>query len=246
MIRDLLTVLWKERLEYLRLHGSLRSTVVTTIVPLLILGVYMPLQIGRFWVDSFISVILWGWLPLVLTTMVVADSVAGERERHTLETLLSSRISDRALLLGKLIAPMIHSLFFTTIIMAVSILTLNLSRPGGGFLFFRPEFLLAGLLAGILGAAFSSAAGTLVSLRVPTVRQAQQTVSLGILAATFLPIIAVNLLPAKTKTTLFAILDATDPLWAGFWVFALFLAADALLIALAFHLFRRTKLMETP
>jgi ABC-2 type transport system permease protein len=33
----------------------------------------------------------------------LGDAIAGERERHTLETLLASRISDRAILLGKVI-----------------------------------------------------------------------------------------------------------------------------------------------
>lgn len=41
------------------------------------------------------------YFPLVLTLTMVADSFAGERERHALETLLASRLSDRAILLGE-------------------------------------------------------------------------------------------------------------------------------------------------
>ena len=35
---------------------------------------------------------------------MIADGIPGERERHTLETLLASRLSDRSILLGKVMA----------------------------------------------------------------------------------------------------------------------------------------------
>jgi ABC-type Na+ efflux pump permease subunit len=35
---------------------------------------------------------------------MITDSIAGERERQTLETLLASRLPDRAILLGKVAA----------------------------------------------------------------------------------------------------------------------------------------------
>lgn len=42
--------------------------------------------------------------PLILSGIMITDVLAGERERHTLETLLASRLSDRAIILGKVIA----------------------------------------------------------------------------------------------------------------------------------------------
>ena len=41
----------------------------------------------------------------MMVSSLVADSFAGERERHTLETLLASRLPDRAILAGKLLVP---------------------------------------------------------------------------------------------------------------------------------------------
>ena len=39
------------------------------------------------------TTVMWMWFSLLLVINVVADSFAGERERHTLETLLASRLS---------------------------------------------------------------------------------------------------------------------------------------------------------
>ena len=39
----------------------------------------------------------------------IGDAIAGERERHTLETLLASRMPDRAILLGKVIAIVLYA-----------------------------------------------------------------------------------------------------------------------------------------
>jgi ABC-type Na+ efflux pump permease subunit len=57
-------------------------------------------------------------LPLMLATSTAADSLAGEKERRTLETLLHSPISDAELIVGKTLAAAVPAL-------AVS---------GGGFL----------------------------------------------------------------------------------------------------------------
>ena len=69
-----------------------------------VFGVFLPLQNGASWVTSPITMVYWAWMPLMLVTGVIADSFAGERERHTLETLLASRLPDRAILLGKVAA----------------------------------------------------------------------------------------------------------------------------------------------
>ena len=59
-----------------------------------VFGVFLPLQSGAEWVQSPATVFYWGWVPLMLVGGAVADSFAGERERHTLETLLASRLPD--------------------------------------------------------------------------------------------------------------------------------------------------------
>ena len=73
-------------------HGGIRSGILPmVIVPLGLLGVMLPWQMGRAWIESPLSLAVWAWMPLMLMAGLIADSFAGERERHTLETLLASR-----------------------------------------------------------------------------------------------------------------------------------------------------------
>ena len=116
MISDILTVLWKEVREFSQQRGSSRGTALMLGIPILILGIVMPLQFGKAWIESPISLIAWSWIPLFLAINVIADSIAGERERHTLETLLSSRLSDTSILFGKFFASMFYALFLTFLI----------------------------------------------------------------------------------------------------------------------------------
>ena len=86
---DILTIMWKEYRELLRQRGSMKTTILTLFVPTLILGIYMPYQFGEHWVSTPMAFVMLAWVQLFLVNAVIADSFAGERERHTLETLLS-------------------------------------------------------------------------------------------------------------------------------------------------------------
>lgn len=244
MSRDILTVIRKEGLEFLHMRGSARGTFLMMVFPLFIIGVFLPLQFGRAWVDSPVSLLAWAWLPLLLTTAVIADSVAGERERHTLETLLASRLSDRDIFFGKLFASMLYALTLTALIILIGLVTVNLTHIGEGPLLFPPAMLLFGPLAALLGTAFASAGGILVSLRSGTVRQAQQTMSLGVVAVAILPGLLVNVLPPDIRASVSVFLDSADIRRLGFSILLFFSVLDLLLIAAAERRFRRTRLLE--
>lgn len=62
------------------------------------------LLLGYLEAGPLIIPIVWAALPFVLSAVMITDSIAGERERQTLETLLASRLPDRAFVLGKIIA----------------------------------------------------------------------------------------------------------------------------------------------
>jgi ABC-2 type transport system permease protein len=83
-------------------RGSLRGGWLGLVIFVAVFGILLPLQSGRGWVESPTGLAVWAWVPFLLVSSVVADSFAGERERHTLETLLASRLPDRAILFGKL------------------------------------------------------------------------------------------------------------------------------------------------
>ena len=71
-------------------------------VPILYFGVVGPLQAGARFVDDadpwFVVVVL----PVLAVVVTAPDSFAGERERKTLRTLLAGRLTDRAILWGKM------------------------------------------------------------------------------------------------------------------------------------------------
>ncbi|MGZ3674289.1 MAG: ABC transporter permease, partial [Ktedonobacterales bacterium] len=107
MIVDTWTVMWKEWREYFAGAsaggGSGRGRgVIGVLIIVAIVSILVPLQLGRAFVTSGAPIIVDGlYLPFTILLNVVADTFAGERERHTLETLLASRLSDRAVLFGK-------------------------------------------------------------------------------------------------------------------------------------------------
>ena len=243
MISDLLTVMRKEGLELLHLRGSARSTFLITVFPILILGIIFPLQFGRAWAESPVTLIAWAWIPLIFTAAIIADSIAGERERHTLETLLASRLPDRAILFGKLLTSMLYSISITALIVFTGMITVNIAHFDEGIVLPDPRYLLAGLAVCALGTGFASSVGILISLRAATVRQAQQTLSFGIIIMAILPGLLVNALPVEMKTRITIFFDNMDLMQAGLAAAAFFLLLDGVLVALAVKRFRRTKLM---
>lgn len=101
-MNDICTIIWKEAKDSL-LQGG-RSAVIRPLLLIGIMGLLLPLQLGQAWLAlSPAAMLLVLYMPFLFVSTYIGDAIAGERERHTLETLLASRISDRAILLGKII-----------------------------------------------------------------------------------------------------------------------------------------------
>jgi ABC-2 type transport system permease protein len=117
------------------------------------------------------------WLPLLLATSYVADSFAGERERHTLETLLATRLSGKAIYWGKVAAAAIYGWLLMVACWLVSLALAALASRG-------PAGQLPGALAPALlfvgppSAALTAIVGVWVSACVNTVRHAQWLLNL--------------------------------------------------------------------
>ena len=151
MIADVLTVAWKEWRELLQLGGSHRGGRLSLVILVAVFGVMLPLQSGAEWVQSPATVFYWGWVPLMLVGSAVADSFAGERERHTLETLLASRLPDRAILLGKMFAAVMYGWGLVIVMLALSLVTVNIAARSGPWLMFPWRFALGAPLLALLG-----------------------------------------------------------------------------------------------
>jgi ABC-2 type transport system permease protein len=242
-MRDVLSVAWKEWRELLQLNGSLRGGRFSLAILLAVFGVFLPLQAGAEWVQSPATVFYWGWVPLMLVGSAVADSIAGERERHTLETLLASRLPDTAILMGKVLAAVSYGWGLVLVMLALSLVTVNLTARTGPWLLFPWRFALGAPLLALLGAGLAATGGVLVSLRAPTVRQAAQTLNVGILLLIFIPVLAIRALPDSWKAQAGAwtmTIGIDGLLWVSVALLAL---VDLALLAAAFARFRRARLV---
>lgn len=242
MITDILTVAWKELREILAFGDSRGRSKFSMLLIIVIFGVFMPLQNGREWVTSPVSVMVWGWMPYMWVYSVVADSFAGERERHTLEALLSTRLSDKAILFGKLLTAVAYGFILTWVILLVSLVTINVVFGGQGLLFFPFDMTIGALLFSILISGLSASIGVLVSLRAGSVRQAQQWMSAGMLVL-FLPLMFIQFVPKGWMASIISVLKNVDLFTAAIWVVVALVAIELVLIAITMRMFQRSKLI---
>jgi len=77
MIADIWTVIWKEWRELLFQRGSWRAIMLMLLPSVMLFGIILPRSSGRFWLESLLPLGLWGWLPLLPVTAVIADAFAG-------------------------------------------------------------------------------------------------------------------------------------------------------------------------
>jgi ABC-2 type transport system permease protein len=242
MIGDIFTVALKELREIFTFGDVRGRSKFSLLVMIVIFGVVIPLQNGREWVTSPANAMVWAWMPFLWVSGVVADLFAGERERHTLEALLATRLSDQAILFGKLLAAMAYGFILTWVIMLASIVTVNVSSGGGGLLFYSPQMTLAALVFSILISGLSASIGVLVSLRAGSARQAQQMMSAGMLIL-FLPFMLIQYVPGEWLGYLEEIATNTSPVQIATYVALLLVVIEVILVAIAMRLFQRSKLI---
>jgi ABC-2 type transport system permease protein len=214
----------------------------------LVLGVGAPIAVAR---TVFPSVGLWTTVAILCGVVVavgafmgfigpmptIADAFAGERERHTLETLLASPLSDRAILLGKMGAQ--YALVAAHVVLvsvAAGLTSAVLLGPAG--LLVTVAGLVGGTVAGFLTASFIIGLGTVLSLRAPTVKKAQEWISYTVLPVFFVP----GLLPTLIRTG--ALRDSTAAQVVVVFAVPLVLAVGSVTFnTMAFKGFRRDRLI---
>ena len=251
MMRDIWAVMLKEWREYLAGSsaggGSGRGRGVIGV--LLIVGVIsllLPLQMGRTLLTSGAAIVVDGlYLPLILLLNVIADSFAGERERHTLETLLASRLSDRAILFGKVGAAVGFGWAIALVAALIQAIVANLSpkNAGGGLAFYPGGVIFAIIVLGLLTALLASSAGCLVSLRATSTRQAQVNLGVGFMVLIFVPVIIIQLLPHPTQQAVLATLNSSSPTQLFLSFAGALLVIDVVLLLIALARFQRSRLI---
>ena len=232
---DILTMLWKESKDVL-FQGGWRSLIRPLIV-IGIMGIYLPLQLGPQWVDlTPIGMLLLLWIPFFLIISFIGDVIAGERERHTLETLLASRMPDRAILLGKVVAIVLYAWGMSVLSLLLGLVLVDLFRTQGNWMFYPLDLFVDALVLSLLVSVLGASAGVLVSLRVSTVRQAQQILSVGTIVFVFGIVFVLKAIPANVFSSL---------TYAQFLLITMaFIAVlDAILLGLSLVSFQRSRLI---
>jgi ABC-type Na+ efflux pump permease subunit len=133
--------------------------------------VFIVLLIGFMFAPMFLII------PLMLASVVGAESFVGERERKTLEALLYTPVSDRDLFLGKVLASVVPAFAITVLSFIAYTIVVNVTAfPVMGRVWFPistwyPLIFWVAPAVATLG----MAASVLVSSRVNTFMEAYQT-----------------------------------------------------------------------
>jgi ABC-2 type transport system permease protein len=243
VLNDVLTVARREWKEYLLSGAGMKGGRAGLVVMLVVFGVVLPLQSGIRWITSPMLMAAWAWVPLMLVSGVIADSFAGERERHTLETLLATRLPDSTILLGKVTGAVVYAWGFTLALAILSLLSVNVVYWQGRPVLFPLGTALGVPVFSLLTAVGASAAGVLVSLRAATARQAAQMLSLAVMLLLFVPVFSFRALPPDARAVLAASLEGVSPRAALAGLAAALAVLDLGLLSLGFLRFRRARLI---
>ena len=232
---DILTMMWKESKDVFFQGG--RRSLIRPLIVVGIIGIYVPLQFGPQWLDlTPLGMLLLLWVPFILIISFIGDVIAGERERHTLETLLASRMPDRAILLGKVVTTVLYAWGMGVLSLLVGLLLVDLFSTQGNWLFYPLDLFVEAIVLSLLASLLAASAGVLVSLRVSTVRQAQQILSIGTIVLIFGSVLALRAVPADFVASLsysqFLLI-----------VMAVIAVLDAILLGLSLVSFQRSRLI---
>jgi ABC-2 type transport system permease protein len=235
-MNDLRTMIWKEWKDFLLSGGH--SDLLGPLLILGILGIVLPLSFRLSWINldpAPVLIILYA--PFMFVTSFIGDAIAGERERHTLETLLASRISDQAILLGKVLVVVGFTWGMTLFCLLVGAIVVNWSQGQGQWVFYAPiNLFLVVLVMSLLTILLAASGGVLISLKSATARQAAQTMVLGEILLGFAIYVVVRFLPASVTASL------TTSQMVSFILLSL-AALDAILLAASLVSFQRSRLI---
>jgi ABC-2 type transport system permease protein len=148
-------------------------------------GIILPIQFREEWLDMGWSLAIALFTPLILIAPTICESFAGERERHTLETLLASRLPDRAILFGKMIVSIAYGWGMTVFLLMMSLVIVNVLMWAGKFQFYQVNIFLADIGLSLLFSGLMVTLGILISLRSATVQSAQQVLMMALVIPIF-------------------------------------------------------------
>jgi len=240
VLTDIRTVFRKEFKELI-VATSDRAGIIRLLIWVVFFGGLFPAQSGRAWLYTLLPVLFWSWMSLFYVSSLAVSAFAGERERHTLETLLATRLPDGAILLGKVLALIAYGWGLVMITYVTAVIAINLVIGQGRFLFYSPAVALGGPLMSLLAALLITGVAVLVSMRAGTQRQAQMALYVVSLVL-FLPLLLSQSIPALQAWANDLVLNANTGSFVLVGSLVLLLAA-AIALGLARVRFKRSELI---
>jgi ABC-type Na+ efflux pump permease subunit len=133
-------------------------------------------------------------IPTMMATILAANSFAGEKERHTLEGMLYTPVSDTELVVGKILSAVIPSVAFSWACFVIYAIIVNvLANPLVGRQFFpTPNWWVLMLLVVPTVSVFVTACVVWVSARVATYQSANSVAGFVVLPMVLLVLGQVN------------------------------------------------------
>jgi ABC-2 type transport system permease protein len=244
MNADFATVLWKEWKEIVLERSGSGAGRFRPLFLIAVLGIFVPFRMGPERFFSAAGLLMPTFFSAIVITAVIADSFAGERERNTLETLLATRLSDRAILFGKIGASIAYGWFISLACILAGAITVNAVNWHGQIFMFHDTASWLILLFGppLVGGVIATA-GVLVSLHAATVRAAQQTLSIGIGVLFMAIVFGGSMLPAEWKAEFGRILYTWSPTSLVLAALGVLLVVDLALLLASMARFQRSKLV---
>jgi len=248
VIRDTYTVWKKEIRELISSYNSIRSFILRCGFFLAFFGVFLPLRQKELWLEGLVPGLILASVPFFVSNWFIADSIAGERERKTLETLLATRLSCGCIVIGKILAALMLSWLFTITTMVLSLVTLNFVTKSDSIFLYPAFTVICASITSLATGLFIIAIGIFISMKASSVREAQQSLGIPILVfflltGFVLPEI-IELIPESTGLRLLNTLDRIDPMGMLVTVSILLTGLDMLMILFLVSAFNRATVID--
>ena len=242
-MNDLRAVMWKEWRELIAQNEFGKAATIAIVTALLLIVMLMAAIAGTMLLKLPLIPFICTFVAIGGIVPTVSEAFAGERERHTLETLLASRLTSESLLVGKIVVQVLYSWGGALFLFALFVTGANIRTISQGFVW--PSIfatlqvvLITPLLLGVV-----ACAGVLVSLRAPTVRQAQSRLMTGFMVLMIAIVGGMRFIPKEAVRTARDLSTAQMLLIFAVWI-AILAAANVVLFLAAWARFQRHKLIE--
>ena len=235
-MKDIYSMVWKETKDFY-LSGGL-SNLLQPLILIFVLGIALPLSFSQDWLNlASAPVMTILFVPFMFISSFIGDAVAGERERHTLETLLASSISSNAILLGKLVVSVGFTWGLTLLSLLVAVISINLYQAQVPWKFYTSiDLFLIVIALSFLVILLAACGGVLISLKSTTVRQAAQLMVVSEILLVIVIYFAVRLIPQSVTNSL-------TSSQITLIVFLVLMVLDGILLAFSIASFRRSRLI---